>query len=124
MYKLYTTYLSNMKNIPKSCKIVIIMRFPPFIPEDSNIYHAIELSPQGKILMDYKDNNDFESFKDKFWEQLNFDKDAQLSLKQIGYALENNNDICLVCCEKDNTNCHRRLLGEFFEFLGYEWEEL
>lgn len=123
-HKLYTTYLSNLKNVPESCKIVIVMRFPPFIPKDSDAFHCIELSPTGDLLMEYKKDHDFEKFEKKLWDQWNKDKKAQLRLKQLEYTLDNFNDVCLICCEKDLNICHRKILGEYFQFLGYNWEEL
>lgn len=125
-YKLYTTYLSNLKNLDTSDAIVaIVMRFPPFIPkEKSNMIHIPELSPTGELLLEYKENKDFDSFKDKLWEQWNSSEESTLRLKQIEYALDNSNDVYLVCCEKDYNECHRKILGEHFEFLGYEWEEV
>lgn len=123
-HKVYTTYLAKIKKIPSTCKTVLIMRFPPFIPDDSDVFHAIDLSPSGKLLMEYKENHDFESFKDKLWNEWNNNPKSLELLKQAEEALDLYNDICFVCCEKDLNICHRKILGEYFEFLGYEWEEL
>ena len=124
-YNLYTTYLSKLKNIDTSNGIVaIIMRFPPVILKDSNTIHVPELSPSGELLFNYKENKDFESFTEKFWNEINHNDKAQLAIKQIEQALDNYNDVYLVCCEKDYKNCHRSILGEHFKFLGYNWQEI
>lgn len=125
-HKLYTTYLANMKNIPSNCQVAIIMRFPPFIPKDGNIYHAKELSPKAKLLNKYKTGDiNFEEFKDLLWEQWQSNEEGAMdTLKEIEETLENVIDVCLVCCEKDLDICHRKILGEYFKFLGYEWEEV
>ena len=123
-HKLYTTYLAKMKQIPDPCQIVIIMRFPPFLPKDGDIIHCPELSPKGKLLNVYKADKDFDTFKDNLWEQWEGNEEGAMdTLKLIEEALEHN-DICLVCCEKDVNECHRLFLGGYFKFLGYEWEEL
>lgn len=124
-YKLYTTYLANMKNIADTCKTAIIMRFPPFIPKDGDTIHCIELSPKGELLSEYKKDNDYEKFKEKLFEQFNNNKEnGKLMLDYIQETLDNYNDVCLVCCEKDFNICHRKIIGEYFEEFGYEWEEL
>ena len=123
-HKLYTTYLSNIKKVPDSCKIAIIMRFPPFLPKDGDIIHCPELSPKGKLLNEYKSNKDFDAFKDSLWKQWESNEEGAMdTLKLIEEALEYN-DVCLVCCEKDYNECHRSFLGKYYEFLGYEWEEV
>ena len=123
-HKIYTTYLSNLKNIDTSNGIVaVIMRFTPFIPEESNMIHVPELSPSGELLSSFKDNKDFKKFEEELWKE--FDNDSfRERIDQITEALDNYNDVYLVCCEKDYINCHRSILGKHFKFLGYEWIEI
>lgn len=40
------------------------------------------------------------------------------------YSKCKNNDIILVCYEKSNEKCHRRLIGEFISQFGIEYKEL
>lgn len=127
-HKLYTTYLGKMKTnkelIPENCQIAIIMRFPPFMPEDGSMIHVPELSPKGTLLSEYKKDKDFKVFKDKLWEQWQKNEEGAMdAIANIEEALEYN-DVCLVCCEADYLDCHRSILGEHFKFSGYEWEEL
>lgn len=122
-HNLYTTYLSKLKNIDTSNGVVaIIMRFPPFIPKDSNMIHVPELSPTGELLSEYKEDKDFAKFEEKLWKEFDNEKTKSI-LKQIEQALEYN-DVYLVCCEKDFNICHRSILGKYFEFSGYKWIEI
>lgn len=122
--KLYTTYLSKLKSIDTSDGIVaVVMRFPPFIVEGSNMIHVPELAPSGELLAEYKEDKDFEKFETKLWEEFDNDK-AKDTLSLIEEALSKHNPVYIVCCEKDYLKCHRSSLGKHFEFLGYEWEEI
>lgn len=125
-HKLYTTYQGNHRNYPENCQIVLIMRFPPFVPKDGDIFHAKELSPKAKLLNQYKSGEiDFEEFKAQLWIQWESNEEGAMdTLKEIEQALDEVIDVCLVCCEKELEGCHRKILGEHFKFLGYEWEEV
>lgn len=122
-YKLYTTYLAKMKGIPNDSVIAIIMRMPPFIAKDSNILHIPQLSPKKDILVDYKKDNDWDKFKESFNNQMYTDPET---MKYISYLIEalECNDVYLICCEKDYNICHRKLIGEYINSLGYEWIEM
>ena len=129
-YKLYTTYISNLKNIPNDIKsnslIAIIMRFPLFYPKEDNIVLVPELSPNTDIFTEYKKTHNWSVFENKFKEQM-FNDDITIgALNNLMAVLdsEDGNDVVLVCCEKNNEFCHRRLIGEYLKSLGYEWKEL
>lgn len=122
-YKLYTTYNSKIKYIPKDSAVAIIMRFPTFIPKDTNIVHIPQLSPKTNTLQDYKKTNDWDKFAEEYKEQMYTDPETVAYLNLLMEALDNDNDVYLVCCEKDHTKCHRSLIGEYLQSLGYEWEE-
>lgn len=125
-HKIYTTYLSKMKYVPENTMKVIVMRFPPFLKEAEDMIHSPNLSPTNELFSAYKKNNDWEDFEKKFKEQMYSLKETMDTIDELIEALdsEDGNDICLICCEKDNTFCHRRLLAEYLQSLGYEWEEL
>lgn len=123
-YKLYTTYLSNMKKIPEGARVAIIMRMPPAsILKMENTIHVEQLSPKKEVLFAYKENNDWNTFVEKFKEQMYNDPETMEYLNLLMEALEYN-DVYLVCCEKDANECHRSLIAEYLNSLGYESEEL
>ena len=125
-HKIYTTYLSRMKYIPKGTMKAIIMRFPPFVNEGPDVVHIPELSPTNELFKKYKGDHDWDYFEKEFQNQIETNQDTMEYLDLLIENLDdpNGNDVCLICCEKDNTLCHRRLIAEYLKFLGYEWEEI
>lgn len=123
MGKLYTTYLSKMKHIPKDEVVAIIMRMPPFISKESNVMHMPQLSPKTNILSEYKKDNDWDKFKESFNEQMYNDPETMEYINYLLEALERI-DVYLVCCEKDHNVCHRSLIGSYINSLGFEWIEM
>lgn len=123
-YKLYTTYLSKMKDLPEGIVKAVIMRIPPMsIKTIPNTIHIPQLSPNLDILKEYKQSNDFNTFSDNFNEQLINDKETVKYLNLLIEALEYN-DVALICCEKDYNICHRTLIANYLSNLGYTCEEL
>ena len=124
--KLYTTYTSKLKTIDFSnlnTSVAIIMLFPPFIPKDKGFIHVPELAPHKEIFSKYKKDGDWDSFKESYNQQLYEDPITKEFITFLIEALEQNS-VTLVCCEKDNTHCHRRLIAEYITELGFEWEEI
>lgn len=123
-YKLYTTYLSKMKNLPEGIVKAIIMRMPPISIQDiPGIVHIPQLSPKIDVLKAYKVNNDFEEFTEKFNEQMYTDPETMKYLNLLMEGLEHN-EVAIICCEKDPNVCHRSLIAKYLTSLGYQCEEL
>ena len=123
-YKLYTTYLSKMKNLPDDIVKAIIMRMPPMsIQNIPGTVHVPQLSPKLDVLKAYKSNYDFETFTQKFNEQMYSDPETVEYLNMLMEALEHN-DVAIICCERDANVCHRKLIAEYLKSLGYEYEEI
>lgn len=123
-YKLYTTYLSKMKELPEGIVKAIIMRMPPMsIQNIPNTIHVPELSPKIEVLKAYKANNDFEVFREKFNEQMYTDEETMKYLNMLMEALDYN-EVAIICCEKDPNVCHRSLIANYLTSLGYKCEEL
>lgn len=110
---LYTSYISNIKNIPDNFRKIIIMRYVPKSLKDPkyDLEWMPSLAPSEILLNNYKNNKiSFTEFKDRFIEELMFRKDLQDDLKSIVEDLQNGNDVCLICCEKDYLDCHRTIV--------------
>lgn len=123
-YKLYTTYLSKMKDLPEGIVKAIIMRMPPMSIQDiPGTVHVPQLSPKLDVLKAYKANNDFNAFTEKFNEQMYSDPETVEYLNMLMEALEQN-EVAIICCEKDANVCHRRLIAEYLKSLGYQYEEI
>lgn len=122
--KLYTTYLSKMKDLPTGIVKAIIMRMPPMsIQNIEGTVHVPQLSPKTEVLKAYKANNNFEVFTEKFNEQMYTDPETMEYLQMLMEALEHN-EVALICCEKDPNVCHRSLIAKYLTSLGYKCEEL
>lgn len=123
-YKLYTTYLSKMRNLPEGIVKAIIMRMPPISIQDiPGTVHIPQLSPKIDVLKAYKVNNDFEEFTEKFNEQMYTDPETMEYLNLLMEGLEHN-EVAIICCEKDPNVCHRSLIAKYLTSLGYQCEEL
>lgn len=120
--KLYTTYTHKIKDIPEDCSVAVIMRYPFFITDEA-MKHVPQLSPKDSILKEYKKTGDWAKFEEDFKNQMYTDPETMDYIEFLMDALKDNS-VCLVCCEKDNSVCHRRLIGEYLKDLGYKWEEL
>lgn len=122
--KLYTTYIARMKHIPKGMVTAIIMRMPPAsILKMEHAIHAPQLSPKKEVLVAYKESGDWNTFVEKFNDQMYNDEETSAYINLLMEALEQN-EVCLVCCEKDANQCHRSLIAKYLEELGYESEEI
>lgn len=124
---LYTTYFSKLKSIPKNAKKLIITRFPPkWIDVDklNNAFIVKELSPSPSILLNYKKDNDWGKYVEHFEKEMNEREDLKSMLSQLEEFLKKNNDVYLICYEKDYTKCHRYLIAKYLENKGIPWKEL
>lgn len=124
--KIYTTYLSNAKKVPTEITKLLIVRIPPasFNPETSDMAHAPALSPSKQLLLSYKDDGDWSRYVEKFQREMTTREDMINALANLKGMLVGGTDICLVCFEKDPSECHRSLIAKHFVSMGFEGEEL
>jgi uncharacterized protein YeaO (DUF488 family) len=130
MAKLYTTYLANMKKVSRDKMIMVfVARFAPKAMNLDNreIVQFTQLSPSPMLLGDWKKGViTWEVFETRFLEEIENRTLALSTIDVIADKIKNRGrDICLVCFEKDNNFCHRRILAEYIkDKYGIEWEEL
>jgi uncharacterized protein YeaO (DUF488 family) len=119
---LYSTYISNIKNLTKEQQdqVLIIARY--FKP--GKFKKDIRLCPSDELLRAIKSGEiDWDEYEVYFKEEMQ--KDPMLTaLRQLYKRLKSGEDIILVCYEKDYMQCHRRLIGEFLKQFGVEYHEL
>ena len=125
---IYTTYLSNLKNLPEENSIkFLITRWKPRNTIDVKKYNLEwrpNLAPTELTLAKYKD----ESITWSEYRQLFIDEsfENQLFMDGLQEAMNYNDeglDVFLICYEKDDSICHRSILKEIFEINGYECKE-
>lgn len=126
---IYTTYLSNLKNLPNddTTKKFLITRWKPRNTIDVkkyNIEWAPQLAPTELTLAKYKDGSiDWKEYRQKYIDE-SFDNPFFIDgLKEI---IDLNNEgytIFLICYEKNDIICHRSILREILEYNDQECKE-
>lgn len=124
---LYTTYLAKIDDIDDSIPKLIITRFPPTWiknKKSKRIVIAKPLSPSKKILFDYKNNDNWDMYVKRFMKQIKTNPTKRY-IKDVVSYLKKDNDLVLLCFEKDYTKCHRYLLVKYIkEKYNITWEEI
>lgn len=120
---IYTTYMSNIKNIPKDSIKILISRWRPrksdFINKE-NILWRPNLGPTELTLCKYKDGTiDWPEFRKRFINEAYDNKMFQEGIDEIiGYS--KNSDVFLICYEKEDIYCHRSILREILNKKDYK----
>ena len=126
---LYTTYLSNIKNLPNDESIVkiLITRFRPtttFNPQKYNLLWRPGLAPSESTFTKYKDGTiNWSEFRDEYIEQANCSAVFEDSYYEVVDYLEEGKDVFLICYEKNDLECHRSILREIFNCNNIECKE-
>ena len=119
----YTTYLDKLDKIPNEDIKLIIMRLPPNIDilKYDNIYFIQNLSPSKDILFNFKNDNNWELFKNNFINKLNT---SNILNKLISKIIKNlDKHIFLICCEKSPYRCHRSIISDILNSNNIKCEE-
>ena len=126
---IYTTYLSNLKNLPndEKTKIYLITRWKPRNTIDVKKYNlewAPQLAPTELTLAKYKDGSiDWKEYRQRYIDE-SFDNPLFIDgLKEIVEYNDKGYDIFLICYEKDDSTCHRSILKEILQINNYKCEE-
>lgn len=119
----YTTYLDKLDKISNKDIKLIIMRLPPNIDilKYDNIYFIQNLSPSKDILFNFKNNNNWDLFKNNFINQLNESNIIDKLIYKINKNLDKN--IFLICCEKSPYRCHRSIISDILNSNNVKCEE-
>lgn len=128
---LYTSYLSRISKISEKIPKLIITRYPPRGMCFDNDKHkterkvclAKELSPKSEILNSYKRHGDWDDYVSKFNTQMEEYLPTRNYLDSLERYLKEDNDLVLVCYEKDYKKCHRYLIAQYLVDKGIEWKE-
>ena len=124
---LYTTYFHKINQLPNETKKLIITRFPPKwfdISKYPNTYIVKDLAPYAETLLEYKKDNNWEKYVEKFNLQMQEDKIMDIMLDKLYLKLRQGKDYALICYEKDYIYCHRYLIAKYLESKGIEWREV
>lgn len=126
---IYTTYLSNLKNLPndEKTKKYLITRWKPRNTIDVKKYNlewAPQLAPTELTLAKYKDGSiDWKEYRQRYIDE-SFSNPLFIDgLKEIVDYNDEGYDIFLICYEKDDSTCHRSILKEILQINNYKCEE-
>ena len=126
---IYTTYLSNLKNLPNNekTKKYLITRWKPRNTIDVKKYNlewAPQLAPTELTLAKYKDGSiDWKEYRQRYIDE-SFSNPLFIDgLKEIVEYNDEGYDIFLICYEKDDSTCHRSILKEILQINNYKCEE-
>ena len=119
---LYSTYISHIKKLTPEMqsKVLIIARYF----KTNSFKKDIRLCPSVELLNAYKSGDiDWCDFEREFKKEM--EKQPMLQgLRDLYRRVKNGEDIILACYEKEDTKCHRRLIGEFLQQYGIYYAEL
>ena len=126
---IYTTYLSNLKNLPndEKTKKYLITRWKPRNTIDVKKYNlewAPQLAPTELTLAKYKDGSiDWKEYRQRYIDE-SFSNPLFIDgLKEIVDYNDEGYDIFLICYEKNDSTCHRSILKEILQIKNYKCEE-
>lgn len=115
---IYTSYLANVKKLPANMKKILVIRWKPrntMNPEKYNLEWWPQLAPSELLLSKYKDNSiDWHQYREMFIEESYTNVMFIDALEQI-IELNKTQDICLICYEKNDLECHRSLIREILK---------
>jgi len=129
-----TASLRDLNKLPKYSYKILITRYYPFYIKD--IKRIIDewipdLAPTKELLKAFKDelkrtNNqeiafNISKYDSRFRHQVLNDSVSMNELRRIG-RLSKEKDVYLLCHEKEETYCHRRIVREIIEMgIGAGW---
>ena len=121
--KIYTSYFAKIKQ-GRGMKISVARYNPKWLNAFDISYRMYSLAPSHKLLRDYKNGLGWEVYKERYTNEIKGSERAIEDIKEIIEIIRNNIDVTLYCYEKPEDNCHRHLLAEFFNIMGFETEEI
>ncbi|MDF2841592.1 MAG: hypothetical protein K0R00_18 [Herbinix sp.] len=129
----YTTYFGRLKKIPVLSRKIIVARYVPpqfNLKAAANTYHYPQLSPSTSLLKSYKDGLcDWDTFAEEYRQEMENRPDLIKCIDAMAKYIKEHGDedIFLVCYEKDPNSCHRYLLAlhlkEKYQIDCEEWRD-
>lgn len=115
---IYTSYLANVKKLPQDMKKILVIRWKPRNTMNVEKYGMEwwpQLAPSELILSKYKDGSiDWKQYREMFIEHANTNTMFQDALEQVK-ELNETQDVCLICYEKNDLECHRSIIREILK---------
>lgn len=124
---LYTSYISNMKNLPEG-KMILITRWAPKSLDLSKFDDAqwiSSLAPTDRLLASYKNGTMTKvDMLNRYKEYLTNSLAVNEILLNIANEVKEGKNVYLICYEKEPFDCHRSVLAQYIsEKYNIPWKE-
>lgn len=114
---IYTTYFSNVINLPNNIAPISIALKPP--KEWEGLQYQ-KLAPKEDFFYKWRENRDNEYYIEHFNSEVLAILDASIVVEELRELANGYDSIALVCYELPNEFCHRHLVGQWLMLNGFE----
>lgn len=119
---LYTSYLAKMQSFPAVTVLFSVMRFTPSWAR-SYVSDLSSLAPSAQLFRENKAGLSHEDFERRYTAELNERRLETVVERLRNYAVEQTGVYVLLCCEADDSLCHRKILAKWLTSKGIDVKE-
>lgn len=112
--RIYTSYFARARQLPEGIVPVSISLWPP---RDYSGARTQLLAPSQDILKEYKAEPDWQRYVDRFNGEILAKRDPAGIIAALG-RISGGKDVCLLCFERDPSQCHRSLVAGWLKANG------
>lgn len=117
---IYTTYFSNLINLPDN---IIPIAICGKIPDGWSGRRYRKLAPKYDFFKVWKQTHDNNYYIEQYTKQVLNTLHPDQVVHELYQDIPKDCTIALVCYEKPNKFCHRHLVADWLKFHGYSCEE-
>jgi len=118
--RIYTTYFSNVMNLPNTIVPISVALKPP---KDWEGLQYQVLAPKEEFFYKWRESRDDEYYIKHFNSEVLENLDAIMIVEELKRMTKGYDSIALVCYELPNEFCHRHLIAQWLRQSGFEIEE-
>lgn len=115
---IYTTYFSNIKNLPIEVIPIAICGKPDWWGG----FKYWPLAPKKTFFYEWKKTGDNDYYIEHYYDEVLNKLDPHKVVEHL-YEITSGRDVALVCYEAPDKFCHRHLVAEWLRKNGYQIEE-
>lgn len=114
LFMLHTKSIYENKTPEDGIRILVMRKWPRGVRKEKITYWKKELGPSTQLLDDWNNHKiSWEQYEKRFKNEMQ-NSEQQKAIKEITSLLKKQN-VTLLCWEKSDHHCHRRLLKELIE---------
>lgn len=115
---IYTTYFSNIKNLPIEVIPIAVCGKPDWWGG----FKYWPLAPKKTFFYEWKKTGDNDYYIEHYYDEVLNKLDPHKVVEHL-YEITSGRDVALVCYEAPDKFCHRHLVAEWLNKAGYNCEE-